>query len=484
MARKPRAGVVLFYVFVFAFLIPGAFFGIGSSLDRVVANPMAPGGLVLLVAGCPVAIGGFGLIAFGTLALWRRGGGLPISPVGPHRLVIQGVYAYCRHPIYAGTWMVYLGAAFLCRSFWNTVLMLPLFVLFFASYAHGIEEPLLQRSFGRRFVQYQACVPAFLPLPFRRPLRRIAGRLLAGVSRMINRPLIVRCGDHIFFPGYGIWCGAGVAVGLSAAVHLLLQSGVAPGAVRWIVFGLTTFCLIAMHLVWSIVEAVIESTSVVDTFRRAGFVSWGALGGILVVAGLFWALTGRTAYILLDAAFPALMLAQFFARIGCLFYGCCYGKETTSDICVTYQHPVAKAVRERIVDPTHLFPVQLFSALCGLGSFVVIYAIWSTVAVPVGLPATLGVLLYGLCRLAEEWYRAQKRVLAGVLSPSQVICLGVVVAGLAHIAVFLRRGTPFGGPWLIALRPHLSGLDVAVVSAMGVITAFVFSYHRREVGQW
>lgn len=52
--------------------------------------------------GAPIAGAGAALTIAGWLALWRRGGGLPMNAFPPQHLVRTGVYAWLPHPIYAG----------------------------------------------------------------------------------------------------------------------------------------------------------------------------------------------------------------------------------------------------------------------------------------------------------------------------------------------------------------------------------------------
>ena len=77
-------------------------------------------------------------------------------------LAASGPYAYVRHPLYAGSFLVGLGLA-LAGGLWTFI---PLFLALFGwMYARVIkaEEAGLARIFGSQYREYRARVPAFLP---------------------------------------------------------------------------------------------------------------------------------------------------------------------------------------------------------------------------------------------------------------------------------------------------------------------------------
>jgi len=77
-------------------------------------------------------------------------------------LAASGPYAYLRHPLYAGSFLVGLGYA-LAGGVW---IFIPLFLaLFFWIYGGAVwaEEEELARRFGSEYRSYRDRVPAFLP---------------------------------------------------------------------------------------------------------------------------------------------------------------------------------------------------------------------------------------------------------------------------------------------------------------------------------
>jgi protein-S-isoprenylcysteine O-methyltransferase Ste14 len=91
-----------------------------------------------------------------------RGKGTPAPFDPPTRLVLQGPYRHIRNPMYVGLFLVLVGEAILCSSFFVLLYSLlavaaaHIFVVFY-------EEPRLKRQFGETYEQYLRSVPRWLP---------------------------------------------------------------------------------------------------------------------------------------------------------------------------------------------------------------------------------------------------------------------------------------------------------------------------------
>jgi len=110
-------------------------------------------------------------------------------------------------------------------------------------------------------------------------------------------------------------------------------------------------------------------------------------------------------------------LCQAFGRLGCFMAGCCYGKETTLPIGVTF--PVGSMAPVGL----KLLPTQLISSFGNLCIFCVTYYIFTkskheNYTVPVYL------LLYSVGRFCIEFLRGDAaRGFVGILSTSQFISI-------------------------------------------------------------
>jgi protein-S-isoprenylcysteine O-methyltransferase Ste14 len=154
---KPILQTLLFTV-----CVPGTVAGLVPWLLRGgAAAPAAPAGpfwlgAALLVLGAAVYLH----TAFWGFALRGRGTPAPVAPT--ERLVVTGLHAHVRNPMYLGVLLMVAGQA---SMFWSRTLLVyaaalalafHLFVLFY-------EEPTLHRQFGGAYEEYLRRVPRWIP---------------------------------------------------------------------------------------------------------------------------------------------------------------------------------------------------------------------------------------------------------------------------------------------------------------------------------
>jgi len=93
------------------------------------------------------------------LAYIKRGG--KNKRIAADRLVVDGVFAHARHPLYFGNFLLLIGLMMIWNSpFGYTVTALLGFGLFSMAYA---EETFLRARFGLEYEAYSARVPRFVP---------------------------------------------------------------------------------------------------------------------------------------------------------------------------------------------------------------------------------------------------------------------------------------------------------------------------------
>ena len=149
---------------------PGQAIGIvvGVLLDRVRPLPMPGSRALHRVAGTAMLAGGVGLISW-ALAERRRHTAGAFDLERPESLVTTGPYAFSRHPMYVGVWLVHLGVGVLRGSGWVAVTF-PVATLAEHGGVLG-EERGLAREFGDEFDRYRERVPRYVEWPgWRMPL--------------------------------------------------------------------------------------------------------------------------------------------------------------------------------------------------------------------------------------------------------------------------------------------------------------------------
>ena len=142
-SRVNRAGLVA-YGAVFVVALPVLLAAWMHRLDRVLTLPSYG----TRAAGAFTLAGGIGVMAAAMLELWRRGGGLPMSPHPPSRAVSSGLYGLLRDPIYVGAVIACLGYAIMRQSGAGIWVVTPVLAMAAASFVLGYERRATEARFG------------------------------------------------------------------------------------------------------------------------------------------------------------------------------------------------------------------------------------------------------------------------------------------------------------------------------------------------
>jgi len=163
MPTMRRALLIILVFTAYWIVLPSVFIVLGWRLDRVLG--FAPLGGTLRIAGCTVCFTlGAVIVLLSVHALWRRGGGIPLSWIRPpDRLVDSGPFRLWRHPIYVGLTLIVGGIGFAAGSIGVVLFSTTLFVLLWLIWAIVYEEPALRRRFGAAYAEYERGVARVFP---------------------------------------------------------------------------------------------------------------------------------------------------------------------------------------------------------------------------------------------------------------------------------------------------------------------------------
>jgi phosphatidylglycerol:prolipoprotein diacylglycerol transferase len=244
--------------------------------------------------------------------------------------------------------------------------------------------------------------------------------------------------------------GTSMIVGWFLAMRLGKQDGIPEehaGAIYmwtavWSIVGARVLYVIANHQ---------EFDQLSDIFKvwNGGLVAYGGIiGGFLAS----WYGCHRRKIPLLrwaDVAAPSVILGTAITRIGCLLYGCDYGKTTSLPWAIRFPKG-APAWQDHVQNgtpplPTEaplsypVHPTQLYELLVGLFLFALLMYL-RKVRKFSGEVFLAWVIGYGLLRPVIEIFRDDKqRGTVGPLSTSQFIGLTTVVLGVALLAQLVKR---------------------------------------------
>ncbi|MFO0753236.1 MAG: isoprenylcysteine carboxylmethyltransferase family protein [Thermodesulfovibrionales bacterium] len=154
--------------FVYWVSIPGAVLLGGIVLDRLLH--LSPFRKEWTITGMALLLilSGVWLITVAMKDLARYGEGTPNPLAPPRKLVTQGSYRLCRHPLFFGYDAAALGIVLLLHSPGTLCIAYPLFLLLQVRFLKK-EEAHLARRFPQEFPAYKERVPFLFPfsLPWR-----------------------------------------------------------------------------------------------------------------------------------------------------------------------------------------------------------------------------------------------------------------------------------------------------------------------------
>lgn len=197
-ARRLQLTVVLITFAWMAALTSPSWVTEGSSADRL-TDAVACGFLLL----------GVGLRLWATCAIAGRKG---------WRLVTEGPYAYCRNPLYVGTFCLGIALALLIKSA-LFAMVVGLLILFYVLGVVPAEERFLRGNLGDAYLRYCRDIPAWFPR-FNSPLPAESGLVDVRWESIRAEALQSAC-----------WCMLGVLAEATTQIHL---ADVLPSFVRFV----------------------------------------------------------------------------------------------------------------------------------------------------------------------------------------------------------------------------------------------------------
>ncbi len=254
-------------------------------------------------------------------------------------------------------------------------------------------------------------------------------------------PELIRIGSFAL-PTYGVLLAAGFLSALALLRKRAPRFGIAPDAAADVALWLLIGGLVGAKVLLIIVEwprYVTSLAGLLELARSAGVFYGGLLGSLLTLV-LLIRKHDLPFFSFLDAAAPSAVVGQAIGRLGCLAAGCCWGRECHLPWAITFTDPIAE---QNVGVPLHvpLHPTQLYEAL-GLTVLLVLLLRFEKARFS---GQTFGWYLIGaaILRGTVELFRGDPRGSVGdVLSTSQFIAIGMLVAGIGILVLRRRRAVP------------------------------------------
>lgn len=170
---------------------------------------------------------------------------------------------------------------------------------------------------------------------------------------------------------------------------------------------------------------------------QGGLMFYGGL--ILAVIVFFvWCIVKKERPLALADLFASVLpLGHAFGRVGCFFYGCCYGRDSDAWCAVVFP-PGSPSWFEHGRRAVSVLPTQLFEAASLICLFVLLLFVRQKCAKSPcrrnGFITGVYFIGYAFIRFCIEYLRGDPRAAVGPLSISQAISVCMALLGVAFIA--------------------------------------------------
>lgn len=301
------------------------------------------------------------------------------------------------------------------------------------------------------------------------------------LHRLTNWTVLFRAGEYIFVT-LGLFAAIGALLGGLWGSALLLGAGLPLLDVALLLAGILVGHIVlarAFLLPWRL-PGLFQRTG--ETLRTVEFASWGGFIGVAAGVVLYSVVSGRSLLLLIDATVLGGTLAHAVGRIGCLTFGCCFGRPSQSPLAIRYDSPMAKAAWAAGLQGTPIHPVPLYEATLNFGLFLLLNSI-ALAGSREGIPAALYLVIYGSGRFLLEFLRydwANDRI--GPLCRNQWLSLLECGAGTTLLVALSTASGP--------ASPSIGEADAQAFVLLPLLTVcaavvfLAYSLHRGSIGRW
>ena len=248
-------------------------------------------------------------------------------------------------------------------------------------------------------------------------------------------------------PTYGLLIAFGFMAGLALSAHLARRTGVNADRIVNLGIALLLSAIVGAKLFliansWSYYGADLSRLFSLAALRSGG-VFYGGLVTALAVAYWYTRRFGMPWLATADLMVPGLAFGHAIGRMGCFAAGCCWGREAHVAWAVTFTNPIANRFTGVPLNVA-LHPTQLYEAVgtALIGAFL----LWRFLR-PHAPGTILGayLALYSAFRFVIEPFRdegARPALIAGTVSTTQLVALGLVALGVWLVWSAKRRAGP------------------------------------------
>lgn len=235
--------------------------------------------------------------------------------------------------------------------------------------------------------------------------------------------------QHIHLSSYLIWMSLTFCIGVyyfyRRSFKTSLSAKIASELAIWIILGGFVGAR-ALHIIAEYPQYYLDHPSEILKFWKGGFVFYGGLLGGLISAFIFLRRKHQIFSKWLDHSAPVIAFGYAFGRLGCLWAGCCFGKECTLPWAIVFR----SGVEAPSGIPIH--PTQIYASLAELLIWLVLLNLekLKSITSNSGQLFYVWMILHGTSRIFVEQFRGDFRGIEyGGFYISTYISLTIVLSG-------------------------------------------------------
>jgi len=241
-------------------------------------------------------------------------------------------------------------------------------------------------------------------------------------------PVLFKFGPITIYT-YGVMVASGVLAGLYYALRNARREGISQNKIIDLSLWIVTSGFIGARIVYVFTEwGYFLKHPLRVFFANEGFVFYGGFIVAFLAAFLYVKKHKLNAWKIADVFAPSVAIAHSIGRLGCFFYGCCYGKPADGWIGVLFP-PESPAGQLGVA----VVPTQIISSLALLAVFFILIIVRKYKKFD-GQIFWLYALLYAIARFIIEFFRGDPRGHIWIFSTSQFI--GIFAAAVAAVMLY------------------------------------------------
>ena len=479
-----KAKIIILYAAIFWIALPALLFLLGIRMNQLLPR-LAYNIKALKMIGWIISIAGLLILSIAIFQLWRFGKGLPISHLPPNHLVDTGMYKIVRHPIYVGYNLLFAGASLIINLLWSAIISGLFLLIGWIAYVIYFEEPVLLRRYGELYRDYQSKVPLLLPqfltAPLKNLFKKINNKTLSLFDSLANKTILFHIGGAVFVT-YGVLISVGSLLFMIHTTALLAKQNIPFNDIAALIGGSTIFGIFLGRFFWYLGHWSKLKALPLFGIRKVGYVSFGDLTGIISFILIYSLIKGINFFIVSDAYFAGMFIAYFIGRVGCLTYGCCYGRECEHPG-VMYRNVNSKVVREKGKQNNYRYPSQIYSSIHGLLLFVFLN-IFMNLNIPAGMTTAMALMLYAVGRAFVEFYRDRRRIIKNIFTEGHIGCAIIFLTGVM-IIFLINPDTGMNSERMWDLQIFTRSMSLFPFQLTLAFIVFIAAgFHWKKVGTW